>query len=170
MDEVEKLIGELENESWINRCRVCQALGKLKDARAIPALVETLDDDDRNVRWRAAEALGDIGNPIVFFPLIKASFDKDRMVRAHATSSIERIMRDCNSTKDIVESEKILDKNLKRKNLHRDFMIAIAKLKITITKRKNQLAQDKGIHLDNKPKPPKGNKIYNQVRRVRNGV
>jgi HEAT repeat protein len=45
----------------------------------------------------------------------------------------------------------------------------LAKLRIAIAKRKNELTQDKGVLLNDKPKPKKGNKLYQRLRRSLNG-
>jgi HEAT repeat protein len=47
-------------------------LGEIKDARAVPYLVEALDDKDDFVRFFAAEALGKIGDPSAVEPLMES--------------------------------------------------------------------------------------------------
>lgn len=44
------------------RWEAAKALGAMNDARAIPALVRALEDDDSDVIWLAAEALSQFGS------------------------------------------------------------------------------------------------------------
>jgi len=60
------LLGALDkSRPWPVRSRAAWALGQLKDRRAIPALVETLKDEEEEVASAAASALSAIGEPAV---------------------------------------------------------------------------------------------------------
>ena len=76
MDEVETLIGKLKSQDAHVRKETVEALGWLKDARAVEPLIAALKDEDRYVYTGAAWALGKIGEPAVE-PLIKALKDLD---------------------------------------------------------------------------------------------
>ncbi len=66
-------------------------LGKIGDSRAVPDLIEALEDGDRNkyVRSAAAEALALIEDPIVIPALIKALGDGDSYVRKAVSHALE---------------------------------------------------------------------------------
>ena len=49
---------------WV-RWHALRALGDLRDARSIPALVEALADSDQSVAWMAARDLAPMGPPVV---------------------------------------------------------------------------------------------------------
>lgn len=53
------------------RWEAAKALGAMNDARAIPALVRALEDDDSDVIWLAAEGLSQFGS--VAWPALLAS-------------------------------------------------------------------------------------------------
>lgn len=55
---VEPLIEALKNENRRARWRAANALGKIKDTRAIKPLIHSFGDDNVYVKVRVAEALG----------------------------------------------------------------------------------------------------------------
>jgi hypothetical protein len=60
-DSVDRLISQLEGESdYKTRVSAAINLGKLGDARAVPALISALTDDNENVRGAAAASLGSL--------------------------------------------------------------------------------------------------------------
>jgi len=73
------------------RKNAAEALGKIKDPRAVEPLIEALKDKDFRVRWNAAEALGEIGDPKAVKPLIAALKDKDSTVRLYAAEALGKI-------------------------------------------------------------------------------
>ena len=52
------MINALNNKNIL----AAEALGKLGDKRAVPALINALNDDNTTVQWVAAEALGKLGD------------------------------------------------------------------------------------------------------------
>lgn len=71
-EAVQPLAELLEREEWkMVRLTAVEALGRLGDPRGVPALVEALQDLDRDVRQAAAEALGKIGDPQAAKPLLQ---------------------------------------------------------------------------------------------------
>ncbi len=66
------LIEALEDKEFEVKWKVCEALGKIKDRRAIPHLIKRLKDEKENwiTRKKAAEALVNIGGSEVFQPLV----------------------------------------------------------------------------------------------------
>jgi len=75
VDEIDRLINQLENKNWRMRYEATQSLGKKKDPRAVEPLITTLKDKSWPVRYEAAEALGKIGDPRAVESLITALKD-----------------------------------------------------------------------------------------------
>ena len=57
----------LDDKDWWLRVTACETLGRLKDERAVPALMKALEDDD--ARWAAIDALANIGSASALKPL-----------------------------------------------------------------------------------------------------
>jgi HEAT repeat protein len=65
----------VQDASWYVRCQMAHALGRLKDAAAVPALVEIFERDGENwefVAGSAASALQEIGAPAPLRALVRA--------------------------------------------------------------------------------------------------
>ena len=75
----------------VRRHAACTALGRSRDARAVPSLVGLLDDPDPSVRAVAAEALGSIRDPEALGALIDAAGDGDPDVRDAALDALDRL-------------------------------------------------------------------------------
>lgn len=86
-------------------------------------------------------------------------------VRFNASSSLRHILLNCTSISELKEFEDGVNAYLKTKKKPSDTLM---KIKISISAMKNKLAKDKGILLDDIPKPPKRNRMYQQIRRVSN--
>jgi HEAT repeat protein len=71
--------------------RAASALGKMKDAHALDALVNALDDPDPRVRAESCTALGELRDPAAVEPLLQATRDPEHLVRARAGSALDRI-------------------------------------------------------------------------------
>lgn len=73
------------------RISAAVSLGRMKDKRALKALVHALRDDSRVVRAVAATALGHLGNDAALPALQQATRDKDSLVRKRATEALASI-------------------------------------------------------------------------------
>lgn len=82
--DVDKQIEELGHRLWQNRRSAAYRLEKLGDAKAVPALVEAVDDSNYFVRLAVVRALGKLGDEAAVDALIKALTDPDMMVRITA--------------------------------------------------------------------------------------
>ncbi len=69
----------LTDDDWWMRISACDTLGRLKDERAVPHLVNALNNED--VRWAAIDALAQIGSPLALKPLAQLLRDKRKEVR-----------------------------------------------------------------------------------------
>lgn len=63
------LVRKENREDWQIRRFAAQALGKLADRRAVPALIASLRDESELVKPAVAEALGELGDPQAVIPL-----------------------------------------------------------------------------------------------------
>ena len=61
--KIDELIAQLGSEAPVSRSQAAQALGNAKIEKAIPKLIEMLDDPDEDAQWKATVALGAIGKP-----------------------------------------------------------------------------------------------------------
>ena len=90
--DVDALMKALNYQSsWQIRGEAARALGELKDARAVEALIAVLKDENAGVRSKAAEALGEIGDTRAVKPLIARLKDKNVYMRVHAAGALGKI-------------------------------------------------------------------------------
>lgn len=82
------LCGMLRDEDWWLRINACDALGRLKDERAVPALVGALEDDE--ARWAAIDALATIGSASALKPLAGILRDPRPEVRLEVVRAFAR--------------------------------------------------------------------------------
>lgn len=80
------------------------SLGRLKDPRAMGALIKALDDQHRTVRAVAAVALGNIGDLKAMPALERATKDPDELVRKRAEEAIAAIRRHDQAAKAVAAS------------------------------------------------------------------
>jgi len=89
-DRIDRLVKILQSsDSYKVRLQVVITLGKLKDKRAVPALVRALSDENYTVRGVAATALGQIGDKRAL-PALKnlARRDRNSFVQSQAKKAI----------------------------------------------------------------------------------
>jgi twitching motility protein PilT len=78
----------LKAPDWWLRITACDTLGRLKDERAVPALVEALADED--TRWAAIDALAQIGSSQALKPLVQILRDPRAEVRLEVVRAFSR--------------------------------------------------------------------------------
>jgi HEAT repeat protein len=88
---VETIIALLEDQDWWVRYGAAEALGELKDARAVEPLIAALEDKEWSVRSDAAGALGELKDARAVEPLITALVDKNPMVRVQAAGALVKL-------------------------------------------------------------------------------
>lgn len=88
---MEPLIAALADPDKELARAAAEALGKLRDARAVAPLIEALGDGDAGVRGRAAWSLVDVGDARAVEPLIVALGDDSLVVRGGAAYALGRI-------------------------------------------------------------------------------
>ncbi len=84
------LAAALGDKDARRRQHAAQALGEIRDPRAIAPLIAIMKDADPNVRFRAYQALGRIGEPAVD-PLIAALRDGHPWIRLNAVYALKEI-------------------------------------------------------------------------------
>ena len=143
---------------------------------AVPTLCEVLKGRDVNKKRRAAQVLGEIGDPSAVPALCEALKDEDKDVRRNSAKALEWIVDGCETIEVLERVEKGIDEGsvALRKEKDRDVrikaQIEIARLTRAIAKKKDELAPNKDLLLDEKPKPPRrGGGVYRTLGRVRNG-
>jgi len=177
---IPQLIEALKDGNASVRCTAAMALKNIAKANpgnaelltAVFPLIDELNDGDSNARSWAAGALGKIGDIRAVQPLIERL---DRIECAELVAS-EIIVR-CKTTQHLEDFEIGLKKgydNLKKSAKTSELLfriqIKISRLMTEVAKKRDELAQDKGILLSDIPKPPKGGKgIYQATRVMRNG-
>ena len=88
-DSVEPLVLELSR--GLAPERAASVLGRIKDARALEALVTALRHPDAQVRMESCVALGELRDPAASEPLLVATRDPEHLVRAGAGAALDRI-------------------------------------------------------------------------------
>ena len=100
VDPVAEAVTRLQSHHANSRRDGAYALGRLRDPRAIPALIDRLkNDSDVDVRVAAATAMGDIGDPRSAVYLERVTiYDKKQKVRDAAALALTRLPRESAST------------------------------------------------------------------------
>jgi HEAT repeat protein len=87
--DVDELIRDLKyQKDPVHRAAVAEQIGKLGDARAIPALTEALSDVHMEVKDNAAFALAELGARSVIPDLIRFLKDPSRQLRKTAAKGL----------------------------------------------------------------------------------
>ncbi len=88
---MDHLLSALKTRNKDIRLGVIEALGEIRDPRAVEPLIGLLGDKDNEVRWEAALALGEIADPRALGPLEGALRDPDRYVRYGSAIALEKM-------------------------------------------------------------------------------
>src|SRR4051812_19582311 len=91
-DRIDELTRTLmQDPSYKVRVQAALVLGKLKDKRAVPALMQALHDENESVRGVAAGSLGQIGDKSAANALLSATNDASEFVRGQAKRALELV-------------------------------------------------------------------------------
>jgi hypothetical protein len=91
-DRVDDLSRTLHSDpSWRVRLQAVVVLGKLGDARAVPALIHALADPNETVRGLAAQVLGDLGATSAVAALERSRNDRSVFVRDKVGAALEKL-------------------------------------------------------------------------------
>jgi len=88
---LEELRRMIKDPQWDVRRAVADALGRLRDQKAIDVLARALSDGDSDVRESAARALGNVRSRDGIVPLIMALKDTNSSVRRMAATALSRV-------------------------------------------------------------------------------
>jgi HEAT repeat protein len=171
--QLQDILENLNNDKWEERHRTVIIIGKIGDRRAIPSLISAYEEDkNRKVRETIAELLGIFGE-ITAVPALVKSLNQSS-VNLSAIDSLHRIFGHCDSIENVLQFEREFQKaneqvKCMKMNKSSDILFReIAKLKMAIAQKKNELTGKQDILVKGFPKPPKRSKIYQQLRRIRN--
>lgn len=84
------MLTDMKDSHWLNRKYAVEALGEMREQRAVPQLIDALNDDVGDVRQRAYDALIKIGATSVS-PLIPLLVSEEDELRQSATEIIRKI-------------------------------------------------------------------------------
>jgi len=88
---MDHLLSGLHTRNKDTRLGIIEALGEIRDPRAIDPLISLLSDRNNEIRWEAALALGEIGDLRAIETLRAALHDADRYVRYGAAVALEKM-------------------------------------------------------------------------------
>jgi len=80
-EAMDELLRRLPGRNRAVKLGIIEALGEIRDPRAVGPLLGELGDSGVEVRWETALALGEIGDPRATGPLLPGLRDPDRYVR-----------------------------------------------------------------------------------------
>jgi len=92
------LIQATRDDYWQVRLKAVRSLGKMKVARAIPAIGSCIDHAQANLRKEGAAALGEIADPAGLKFLEPIVNDADPEVRKNARWAMQRILANQSAT------------------------------------------------------------------------
>lgn len=81
------------DDDEVIRGSAASALGRIREVRAVPALITQLNDPSQAVRISAVEALGAIGNPSALEPLREARGGERWLIRRQIRRAIRSISK-----------------------------------------------------------------------------
>jgi hypothetical protein len=90
-DAVPHLIRRLPTRKRQVKLGIIEALGEIRDTRAVEPLIRLLGEPSVEVRWETALALGEIGDPRAIEPLLPALRDPDRYVRYGTALALSKL-------------------------------------------------------------------------------
>jgi hypothetical protein len=85
------LLGAADDEDLRVRLWACAALGKCADPRALPKLLERLNDPESFVRYRAAEGLQSLRDPRAIGPLLRMMRERSWYEGSYALEALRAI-------------------------------------------------------------------------------
>jgi len=91
LEGIDHLLAGLRSWNKDTRLGIIEALGEIRDPRAVEPLIALLNDKSNEIRWEAALALGEIGDPRAVDPLKASLRDTDRYVRYGSAVALEKL-------------------------------------------------------------------------------
>jgi len=183
-----KLLGELQYEWGLPelaqafrdkdfRVRAGATYGMAKIGKpALPYFIEAAKDENVNVRRNAMWCIRDEEDVSTLPTVIPAFQDADESVREAAMQAIEYLVKSSKKSSELDLIEKGINGLFKRtgskkksKKLEQKIRLRLIKAKNDIAIKRNEIAEDKGVMLDDLPKPPgRRGGMYRRSGKVRN--
>jgi HEAT repeat protein len=165
---ISALIEAMKNKDKRVSAKAADSICRIQDVFAIPGLI-SLFSYGKEIRHKAHCVLLSLGASAVP-EIVRALKNDNGEVRRSAIGTISRFYLKSIKEKKVKEMDLKVKQGLmklsdryKKQDLH-EVKIQIAELRIMIADLQNELSKDKGILLDDKPKPPKKGRIYQQSR------
>lgn len=172
------LIGLLSHRTPNMREEAAKVLLNIADASAIRGLNQALRNEKiLEVRESIVDALIEISlcDASAIPVLVDLLYGKDHEDKRFAEGMLEILPDEIRKIRDPRALRKFEDgvrkgiESIKGRRQREKALFFLSQCMSTIACRKNELAKDKGVLLDDLPKLPKGNKMYQQTRRIFNG-
>ena len=91
-DNIDVLLEKLDDDEYSNKRKpeILLTLGKIKAVKAVPKLIEIIEDKEEDKIWRmyASDSLGKIGDKEAVAPLKKLFNEDDALIRAYAATAL----------------------------------------------------------------------------------
>jgi hypothetical protein len=150
IDRVQRLTEMLGDRDYRVRLQAALALGKLKDKRAVPALIRALGDRHPLVRGMVAVSLGTVGDSRAALPLKDRLIDADPLVRKRAKEALDLLHKHPSRRSVLVRLGSVGDRTRHGRAL-------VPELRRLWGER---IGKSPGLELTSARTPNKGQKIY----------
>ena len=97
---LERLLPLLNDPDWKIRYRGAEALGMMKDKRAVSPLIGLLSDEKDHVRYMAVKSLCGIGDMAAWEPIIACQQDENPFVRRMADRAVSTLGKESHAPCD----------------------------------------------------------------------
>lgn len=87
----ETLISALKNDHYLIRMNAAEALGEIKDTKAVMPLIAVLNDENWEVIWKSVISLGEIGDKQAIDPIINVLEDENINVQSAAAKALGKL-------------------------------------------------------------------------------
>jgi HEAT repeat protein len=139
---------------------------------AVPALSKLLNGKEPQLARKAADLLGAIGHASAVPALVKALGSRDTELRGKAEGSLGAILVNSDTVEALGEFEKGIKGAVRALRARygisetRDVRMRLSRMEMECVRKRNLLAPDRGMLLDERPKPPQRGEVFREIRRA----